>query len=463
MRNIKFYLFFLTTFLIASCSKDGGDTPVPESTAPEFVSSVPANQATGVAYDTGTVQLVFDRAITVVSAAKITLNNVVVTEALASDKTLTVTLPKLKGSTQYTLKIGVSAIKAIPGTLNTNEVSISFTTGAEPVYEISKSLVTSNPSSQAVKVYNFLLENYRKKIISGAMAKVNWNISDATWVNYKTGKYPAINCFDYIHLQSSPANWIDYGNTQVVEDWWNNNGLVACMWHWIVPKSQGSTDYTYVPAETTFKASNATVEGTWENNIVKADLEKISGYLGLLKAKGIPVIWRPLHEAAGNIYAYSNGTAWFWWGASGADAYKKLWIYMFNYFQNKGLNNLIWVWTTQTGDNDFYPGDNYVDIVGRDLYGQDSNNLMTASQILAQYQTIEKEHPTKMVTLSECGSVATITNQLSAGATWSWFMPWYDYDRTDTGDTNKYANAAFWADAVGNANVITRDKMPSLK
>ena len=181
MRNIKFYLFFLTTFLIASCSKDGGDTPVPESTAPEFVSSVPANQATGVAYNTGTVQLVFDRAITVVSAAKITLNNVVVTEVSASDKTLTVTLPKLKGSTQYTLKIGVSAIKAIPGTLNTNEVSISFTTGAEPVYEISKSLVTSNPSSQAVKVYNFLLENYRKKIISGAMAKVNWNISDATW------------------------------------------------------------------------------------------------------------------------------------------------------------------------------------------------------------------------------------------------------------------------------------------
>jgi len=68
MKNIKFYLFFLTTVLLVSCSGGSGDEPVPESTAPEFVSSVPANQATGVAYDTGTVQVVFDRVITVVSA-----------------------------------------------------------------------------------------------------------------------------------------------------------------------------------------------------------------------------------------------------------------------------------------------------------------------------------------------------------------------------------------------------------
>ena len=136
---------------------------------------------------------------------------------------------------------------------------------------------------------------------------------------------------------------------------------------------------------------------------------------------------------------------------------------MFNYFQNKGLNNLIWVWTTQTGDSAFYPGDKYVDIVGRDLYGKDSNNLMTTSSVLTQYQNITKEYPTKMVTLSECGDVANITSQWSAGATWSWFMPWYDYDRTDTGDTNKYASVAFWSDAVGSANVITRDEMPDLK
>ncbi|MFR5757995.1 MAG: glycosyl hydrolase [Bacteroides cellulosilyticus] len=61
----------------------------------------------------------------------------------------------------------------------------------------------------------------------------------------------------------------------------------------------------------------------------------------------------------------------FWWGSDGADTYKKLWRYMFNFFKEKGINNLIWVWTTQTKDVDFYPGDEYVDIIGRDIYNRD--------------------------------------------------------------------------------------------
>ena len=69
-----------------------------------------------------------------------------------------------------------------------------------------------------------------------------------------------------------------------------------------------------------FKASNALVEGTWENAIIKADLEELADYLLLLQNKNIPLIWRPLHEAAGNIYEYNGGTAWFWWGYDGAES-----------------------------------------------------------------------------------------------------------------------------------------------
>ena len=130
-------------------------------------------------------------------------------------------------------------------------------------------------------------------------------------------------------------------------------------WHWRVPCVQGSAERHYSPGEgsvdpgtgkrttTVFSAANATREGTWENEVVKTDLKKLAGYLKLLRDKGIPVIWRPLHEAAGNIYNYKNGKAWFWWGNDGAEAYKKLWIYIFNYFKKEGINNLIWVWTTE--------------------------------------------------------------------------------------------------------------------
>jgi len=206
---------------------------------------------------------------------------------------------------------------------------------------------------------------------------------------------------------------------------------------------------TFRPEETSFQTSNATIPGTWENAVVNADLEKMANYLLLLKQKNIPVIWRPLHEAAGNIYAYPSSGAWFWWGNSGAEAYKKLWKYMFNVFHQKGLNNLIWVFTTQTdnatntSDLPFYPGDEYVDIVGRDSY--DNQN---PASLFAEFSVMEQNFPQKMLALSECGNVAPISAQLNVGAKWLWYMLWYDHR-----DVN------FWNDAWADERVLSRDEI----
>ena len=68
---------------------------------------------------------------------------------------------------------------------------------------------------------------------------------------------------------------------------------------------------------------------------------------------GIPVLWRPLHEASGG---------WFWWGAKGKDAYQELWKIMFNRFTYKyGLHNLIWV-STHGSNNDWFAGSDFVDV-----------------------------------------------------------------------------------------------------
>ena len=67
------------------------------------------------------------------------------------------------------------------------------------------------------------------------------------------------------------------------------------------------------------------------------DLKNAAAYLKLLRDADIPVLWRPFHEAAGG---------WFWWGKDAA-SFKSLWIAMFNYFKTEGLDNLIWVWTTE--------------------------------------------------------------------------------------------------------------------
>lgn len=456
------FLMVLLIVFLPGCSNDSDAPKVP----PLFVSSSPADGAVDVAVS-AEVSVTYDEVITLVDNHGITINGQPATASSHLTKVM-VEMTLAKGE-EYTIRVPAGAVVNTAGVPSESGVEFSFITEAAPKpVEISAELVVTNPSPEAQNVYKFLKENYGSKIISGAVANVSWNTNEADWVYKHTGKYPAMNTFDYIHLNWSPANWIDYNDTQVVEDWWANNGIVSACWHWNVPPSEGVTDndqFSTYADDTEFSAANALIQGTWENDIVKADLEEMAGYLKLLRDKNIPVVWRPLHEAAGNIYEYDNGTAWFWWGYDGAEAYRNLWIYMFEYFEQQGLNNLIWVWTTQTKDEAFYPGDEYVDIVGRDIYNNESGE-----NIAAQFQEIQTTYSAKIITLSENGSVAPISEQWNSGALWSYFMPWYDYDRTSDPESvafeetaHSHASIGWWEDAFALDAVITRDEMPDLK
>lgn len=179
-------------------------------------------------------------------------------------------------------------------------------------------------------------------------------------------------------------------------------------------------------------------------------MEKIAGYLKLLRDALVPVIWRPLHEAAGG---------WFWWGKN-SESFKRLWIQMFDYFKDQGLNNLILVWTAETGDSYWYPRDEYVDVVGRDLYGKN------AVECASKFKTVTSDYGSKMVALSECGTYIDTLNKLGllseqwdAGARWLWFMPWYDND----GASLSHADKDLWLDAMSHPYVISRDQLLSFK
>lgn len=444
--TLKLLLCLFLMSMSSSCQDDYDVTGGQKHTEPPVLVSTNPDAGGNISPFADGIELTFDREVTVVDLTMIQLAGATITGSSSVDSTLILTVDNMVDNTDYTLTIPKGAIKGVPGILNQEDITVNFKTGTIP--EITKTLVTSNALSQAQKVYDFLVENYRSKIVSGAMAKVNWNTDEADRVYRWTGKYPALNTFDYVHHYASPASWIDYSNTTVVENWWNNNGLVSIMWHWNVPASEGSSDYAFYTDGTSFDVTKAFTDGTYENTQVKSDLDKIADNLLLLQAKNIPVIWRPLHEASGG---------WFWWGAKGADAYKKLWIMMFDTFKTKGINNLIWVWTTETGDESWYPGDAYVDIIGRDIY-----NNTDVSNLYSQYRGIRKLHQNKMVTLSECGNVANIVDQWNALAQWSWFMPWYDYDATDD-SVHEHATKEFWTAAFSSDKVITRDLMPSLK
>ena len=464
---MKKFVYIILALALTAAACD--DKKQEQHEAPVLLSTSPADGAVDVLSDQ-LIQLRFDEVITPAPQHDITVNNEAVEVRVSNLSLTTLELDLvLEAGRTYTVQVPAGAVVNSFGVALEDAFSFSFTTKAEQVVAPEEQPVVANPSPEVVKVYNYLKEQYGKKSFSGTMSHVSWNVNEAEWVKQHTGKYPAMATVDYIHLNYSPANWIDYNDTGFLEDWWAANGLVSAGWHWVVPNSEsGVSDpqqYTYKPEETTFKVANALTEGNWEHEVLQADLAEMADYLLLLKEKNIPVLWRPLHEAAGNIYEYNNGTAWFWWGAGGADNYKALWIHMFEYFESRGLNNLLWVWTTQTKDAAFYPGDAYVDIVGRDIYNNGSG-----SDIAAQFASIQTEYPNKMVTLSEFGSSASFSKQWEAGASWSYFMPWYDYDRTlnpgseaFAGSSHEHADVAWWQDAAAHADVLWREDLPSLK
>lgn len=556
-------LSLIAAFTFASCDTDV-DHDIPAVDAPVLVSTTPESGAAKVKTGEITIEVKYDKNIFFatdnLSEIKFTGGELISADVLGASNILTVKVNVPGRETACSLSIPEGIVTG-PNQMPAPAVSVQFSTVA-----LDKTLVAAT-SAKAVKLYNYLLDNFETKTLSAMMANVAWNTEMSEKVYGWTGKYPAINCFDYVHLPASVAgaDWINYGDITPVKDWSDKGGIVAAMWHWNVPKkavgeasstqiwegetvmpgdwsgnvqmtddaakavfadaqvgqvirvavkdvaagAQGSfknsgwseiasgtdyfdisgdytlvitedvlkslqeggliigghdytavavylenngtaldpnKDYAFYKADTEFDAANATVEGTWENKVFTEDLKNAAAYLKLLRDADIPVLWRPFHEAAGG---------WFWWGKDAA-SFKSLWIAMFNYFKTEGLDNLIWVWTTEGNDADWYPGDQYVDIVGRDVYNKET------ADCVSEYTSIAENYGNKIVSLSECGTVGLISEQWASGARWSWFMPWYDGTNED-GSPVVHADEAWWKDAMSQEFVVSREELPSME
>ena len=561
--NIKWMLSLIAAFTFASCDTDV-DHDIPAVDAPVLVSTTPESGAAKVKTGEITIEVKYDKNIFFatdnLSEIKFTGGELISADVLGASNILTVKVNVPGRETACSLSIPEGIVTG-PNQMPAPAVSVQFSTVA-----LDKALVAAS-SAKAVKLYNYLLDNFETKTLSAMMANVAWNTEMSEKVYGWTGKYPAINCFDYVRLPASVAgaDWINYGDITPVKDWSDKGGIVAAMWHWNVPKkavgeasstqiwegetvmpgdwsgnvqmtddaakavfadaqvgqvirvavkdvaagAQGSfknsgwseiasgtdyfdisgdytlvitedvlkslqeggliigghdytavavylenngtaldpnKDYAFYKADTEFDATNATVEGTWENKVFTEDLKNAAAYLKLLRDADIPVLWRPFHEAAGG---------WFWWGKDAA-SFKSLWIAMFNYFKTEGLDNLIWVWTTEGNDADWYPGDQYVDIVGRDVYNKET------ADCVSEYTSIAENYGNKIVSLSECGTVGLISEQWASGARWSWFMPWYDGTNED-GSPVVHADEAWWKDAMSQEFVVSREELPSME
>ncbi|MBO5163352.1 MAG: glycoside hydrolase [Ruminococcus sp.] len=319
--------------------------------------------------------------------------------------------------------------------------------------DISASAETRSLMAYLASVYGNGIISGQQEIYSNGPHGLEYEFE---YLNDLTGHYPAIRGFDYGNF-CCPAFGSDDGSTERVIDWVKNkNGIATSSFHLNVPKDFESykigdrIDWavtTYGAKDTDFSPSKAATEGTKENEYYMQALTTLAKEFNELEEQGVPVIWRPLHEAEGGG---GETGSWFWWGREGSEAYKKLWIYTYKTLTEKfGCHNLIWEWNSYNYEysQDWYPGDEYVDIIGYDKYN--CTDWSTGSPVLKHndsaisstfYGIMNKYDSAKMVSMAENDCFSTVDNLMSEKAGWLYFCTWYD---GGSDDTNFLTNPTF--------------------
>ncbi len=286
-------------------------------------------------------------------------------------------------------------------------------------------LVDSGASVSAKSVYNFLYSQYGRRIISGQF----FNYFDE--LVGITGKTPLHRVWDFQpYTEGYPYLWENgshsFGippNLNITEDaiaWYNSTGrkgIVGFGWHWHSPSGGTVGTNTFYNEYTTFDIKEAIQEDSPNYALLIRDIDAIAVELKKLESANVPVIFRPLHEAGGG---------WFWWSGNkdgeSADACKILYQIIFDRIANyHNIHNLIWAWSTY--EEEWYPGNDVVDIVGMDSYPGQYNYSTQKNTFDRYFELVDGE---KIVAMTENGAIPDPDDCLDFDAPWSYFMSWGD-------------------------------------
>ncbi|MDR0325210.1 MAG: beta-mannosidase [Oscillospiraceae bacterium] len=343
------------------------------------------------------------------------------------------------------------------GWIRLQSLTITPSEGLDPlIYDVSAKLSNPNADDSAKRLMSYLADSYGNVILAGQYSDAGLFGAESAMIHTKTGQYPAVIGLDFMDYSPSRVQRGTKSNaTQLAIEAWENGAIVTFCWHWNAPAKYlvdlESEDRLwwrgfYTRAVKDFDLA-AVMDGKDPEgyDLLLADIDAIAEQLAILRDAGVPVLWRPLHEASGG---------WFWWGAFGPEAYIKLWNLLYERLTDThGLNNLIWLWNGQ--DAGWYPGDGTVDMIGEDVYpGERVYTPQTAKFMEAVAYTA----PPKMVVLSESGFLPDPGLCLRDSAMWGFAAPWAGEFLTE-----KYIEDEMLLHFYNHERVITLDGLPDLK
>jgi mannan endo-1,4-beta-mannosidase len=281
-----------------------------------------------------------------------------------------------------------------------------------------------NPSAteDVKRVLNYLVGLKGKGVLTGQE-----NLADdvTKWTNKVfelTGEFPALLGEDFSYGSEAFKKRLNVVNASVEQ--WKQGGLVTISWHQVNPDTwDGSSD------EGEFKDTQKAMSRERFHQLLQdttaihkkylAHIDTVATYLKMLKDSGVVVLWRPYHEMNGG---------WFWWGAK--PEFKTLWKLMYDRFTiYHGLNNLIWVWAPNIYNPiaEFYPGDDYVDIVGMDGYPNGVRNWDQEKVLQSELDEIKALSKNGVIALSEVGWLPDTDWLESKRPEIVWFLCWWTH------------------------------------
>jgi hypothetical protein len=294
--------------------------------------------------------------------------------------------------------------------------------------------INPNATAQAKNLLCYLYSQYKKHVLSGQQ-ETSWASNPDVDTNYiftSTGKYPVIRGGDFLYTN---------GTTTRAQAWWDAGGIPMLCYHMGAPPMADSYANSMVPAEGGIDA--VLTPGTASYTSFLQKLDYAAGQLQELQAAGVAVLWRPFHEAGGT---------WFWWSMETGAQYIRLWTFMYDYFTNKGLDNLVWLHPYDGSPlAAFYPGKTYVDVGGSDTYATNepfTSNFTSTRAIVGA---------TVPLALHENGLMPNPSDMFAGGAApWVLFNTWAGYETS--ANTLAYVKSVY-----ANPYTVTRDQVPSLK
>ena len=330
-------------------------------------------------------------------------------------------------------------------------------------------MVDKNASTETVALFYNLRNLGKTKIIIGQQDAFNsfYQNSGSSDIKKTTGNDPSILGSDFMFItdKDNPNNnWYVQQENKIIQDTKDAyaKGMINTFcWHLREPYNEKSFYSADMTSEQRTDAFKSLLPGGKFNDWYKKKLDKVASVVSNLKdtnGKQIPIIFRPFHEFDGN---------WFWWGANYCTAEEYISVYRFtvNYLRDtKNVHNILFAfspdnsYTTPSSYLSRYPGDDYVDVLGMDNYG-DFDNKGTSGASLANSKlklisdlAISKN---KIAALTETGYRVTSTTP----AINNWFST-YLYDAI-TNNNLQIAYVMFWNNSSsgyyvptpGNSNV----------